>query len=446
METQKHTHKKTDLKFIFRAFQYRNYRLFFSGQFISLTGTWMQGIALSWLTYRLTNSTLLLGLVGFAGQIPSLFVTPIAGVIIDRWYKRRILIITQIFAMLQAFVLAVLVLTNNIQVWHIVFLSIFLGVINAFDMPARQSFVVDMVEKKEDLGNAIALNSSMFNGARLAGPSIAGILVASVGEGICFFINGLSYIFVIAALFAMKIKEVKKKIKKSHVIQELKEGFSYAFGFKPIRYILLLVMVLSMMGMSYAVLMPVFAKEILHGGAKTLGFLVGASGTGALMGALYLASRKTVVGLPKVIAAGSAIFGTALILFSFSQNYYLSLMLMLLSGFGMMVQMASSNTVLQTILDDDKRGRVMSFYTLSFMGMAPFGSLLAGFLASRIGAPNTIMIGGVSCVLGALLFLTKLKNINKTIHPIYVKIGVIPQIAEGIECAARFTTPPEDAE
>lgn len=438
--------KKTGLKFIFRAFQYRNYRLFFSGQLISLTGTWMQGIALSWLVYRLTNSTLLLGLVGFAGQLPSIFVTPVAGVIIDRWHKRRILIIAQILAMLQAFILAALVLTHNIQVWQIVCLSVFLGIINAFDMPARQSFVVDMVEKKEDLGNAIALNSSMFNGARLAGPSIAGILVASVGEGICFFINGISYIFVIAALFAMKIKEVKKKVKKSHVIQELKEGFSYAFGFKPIRYILLLVMVISMMGMSYAVLMPVFAKEILHGGPKTLGFLVGASGIGAITGALYLASRKTVVGLPKIIAAGAAMFGIGLILFSFSQNYYISLALMLFTGFGMMVQMASSNTVLQTILDDDKRGRVMSFYTLSFMGVAPFGSLFAGFLASRIGAPHTIMIGGASCFLGALLFLTKLKKINKTIHPIYAKMGVIPQIADGIECASRLTTPPEDAE
>lgn len=436
--------KKAGLKFIFRAFQYRNYRLFFSGQFISLTGTWMQGIALAWLVYRLTNSAMLLGLVGFAGQLPSIFIAPVAGVMIDRWHKRKILIITQFFAMLQAFILTALVLTHNIQVWHIVFLSVFLGVINAFDMPARQSFVIDMVEKKEDLGNAIALNSSMFNGARLAGPSFAGILVASVGEGVCFLFNGVSYVFVIAALFAMKISETKKKIKKNPIFQELKEGFLYAFGFKPIKYILLLIMLISIMGMSYTVLMPIFAKEVLKGGPQTLGFLVGASGTGALIGALYLASRKSVIGLPKVIVTGASVFGAGLILFSFSRSYILSLLLMFITGFGMMIQMASSNTVLQTILDEDKRGRVMSFYTLSFIGTAPFGSLLAGFIASKIGAPNTIIIGGASCVLGAMLFLTKLKNINKTIHPIYSRMGITPQMAKGIQSASILTAPPEE--
>lgn len=436
--------KKTGLKFIFRAFGYRNYRLFFGGQFISLMGTWMQGIAMSWLVYRLTGSVFLLGVVGFAGQIPTIFLTPFAGVMTDRWKRLNILIFTQTFAMLQAFIIAGLVLTGNIKVWHIIVLGVWLGIVNAFDMPARQAFVVDMVEKKEDLSNAIALNSSMFNGARLLGPAAAGLLIASRGEGICFLINGISYVFVILALFAMKIDGVKKKRGKIHILQELKEGFSYSFGFKPIKYILMLLMVISLMGMSYAVLMPVFAKEILRGGPQTLGFLVGASGVGALIGALYLASRKSVLGLANVIAIGAGIFGASLVLFSFSRSFGLSLLLMLVSGFGMMVQMAASNTVLQTILDDDKRGRVMSFYTLSFMGMAPFGSLLAGTLAVKFGAPGAIITGGVCCIAGAALFASKLKFINKTIHHIYARMGIIPQIAKGMQSAAQLTYPPED--
>lgn len=418
--------KESTFKFIFRALKYRNYRLFFIGQCISLIGTWMQVIAMSWLVYRMTNSALLLGFVAFSSQIPGLFFTPFAGVIIDRWSKRTILIVTQSLALFQALILAILVLSGITQVWHLVILGIFLGIINSFDMPARQSFVVEMVENRDDLGNAIALNSSIFNGARLVGPSLAGMLVASMGEGICFLINSISYIFVIAALLAMKIKPIKKNPKKSNILQEMLEGFSYSFGFKPIKYILLLLTLMSLMGMSYTVLMPIFAKIILHGNSKTLGFLVGSSGVGALIGAFYLASKKNVVGLPLIIVIGSSMFGFCIILFSLSKYLFLSLIIMLFAGFGMMVQMASSNTILQTILDEDKRGRVMSFYTLSFLGTMPFGNLIAGFIASKIGGPNALIIGGITCILGSMLFASKLKTINDAILLYYAKMPTNP--------------------
>lgn len=408
------TNKSNSLKFILRSFHYRNYRLFFGGQGISLVGTWIQNIAMSWLVYSLTNSAFLLGVVGFAGQIPTFFLTPFAGVLADRWNRHRILVITQTLAMIQAFILSLLVLTGNVSVSHIIPLSIFLGLVNAFDIPARQSFVVDMIENKDDLGNAIALNSSMFNGARLLGPSIAGILISSFGEGICFFLNGVSYLAVIAALMSMKVKPRKIETKNSHIFQELKEGFVYAFGSAPIRLIILLVGLISLVGMPYTVLMPIFAKEILHGGPHTLGFLMGFSGAGAIMGAIFLASRKNAGGLAKVIPLATGIFGTGLIVFSQSRILWLSLLFMLLTGFGMMVQMASSNTVLQTIVDDNKRGRVMSFYAMAFMGMVPFGSLMAGGLASKIGAPNTLIIGGLACILGSLIFAGKLSFLIKS--------------------------------
>lgn len=408
--------KSSGLKFILRSLHYRNYRLFFGGQGISLIGTWIQNIAMSWLVYSLTNSALLLGIVGFAGQIPTFLLTPFAGVLVDRWNRHRLLVITQTLAMLQAFILALLVLTGNVTVWHIIPLSVFLGLINAFDIPARQSFVVEIIENREDLGNAIALNSSMFNGARLLGPSIAGMLIATVGEGICFLLNGISYLAVIAALLAMRVTPKKVEIKKAHILHGLKEGFSYAFGFAPIRYILLLLSLISLVGMPYAVLMPIFAKEILHGGAHTLGFLVGFSGTGALVGALFLASRKSAGGLVKNIPLATGIFGVGLIVFSQSRVLWLSLLLMLITGFGMMVQMASCNTLIQTVVDDDKRGRVMSFYTMAFMGMAPFGSLLAGVLASKIGAPNTLLIGGIATILGAIVFAVRLPFLEEALR------------------------------
>ena len=352
---------------IFRSFQYRNFRLFFGGQSISLIGTWIQRIATPWLVYHLTGSALLLGVVGFAGQIPTFIIAPFAGVLTDRWNKYYILIGTQIAAMLQAFILAILYLSGHIQVWHIVVLSVFLGCINAFDVPARQSFVIEMVDKKEELGNAIALNSSMVNGARLIGPSIAGLLIAFMGEGICFMLNAISYLFVIASLLFMKVKPRITKKKDVAVLKQLKEGFVYAFGFAPIKYILILLAMVSFMGMPYTVLMPVFAKEILHGGAHTFGFLMAASGVGALSGALYLASRKNVIGLSKIIPIAAFTFGIGLIAFSLSRFFLLSLVLLSIAGLGMMIQIAASNTILQTIVDDDKRGRVMSFYTMTLL-------------------------------------------------------------------------------
>ena len=429
------------VKNIVRSLRYRNYRLFFYGQSISLIGTWIQRITVPWLVYRLTGSVFLLGLVGFAGQIPTFLMSPFAGVLIDRWNRHKILVITQILALIQALILAVLFYEKSISVWHIAILSVVLGVINAFDMPARQSFVVDMIEKKEDLGNAIALNSSMVNSARLIGPSIAGVLISLTGEGMCFLINAVSYIFVIGFLLMMKIKPRKIAAQNTNVYQKFKEGFSYTFGFIPIRYIILLLALVSLMGMPYTVLMPVFAKTILHGGSHTFGFLMGASGIGALMGAIYMASRRSAAGLEKFIPWFAAIFGLGLILFSLSANFILSMFLMLITGFGMLMQMTSSNTILQTIVDDDKRGRVMSFYTMAFMGTAPFGSLLAGALASKVGAPNTLLIGGVACILGALVFFRKLPDIKKSIRPIYIRLGIAPVIVTGIEVASELTNP-----
>lgn len=413
---------------IYRSLKYRNYRLFFSGQSISLIGTWMQRIAMPWLVYSLTDSVFLLGLVSFAGQIPTFLLSPFAGVFVDRWNRYYILIITQILAMLQAFALTFLFFNKTIEVWHIVVLSIFLGIVNSFDTPARQSLVVDMIEKKEDLGNAIALNSSMVNGARLFGPAIAGILISFTGEGMCFLVNGVSYIFVIIFLLMMKISPRMVKIQSTHVMHQLKEGFRYTFGFAPIRSIILLLALVSLMGMPYTVLMPYFAKSVLHGGPHTFGFLMGSSGVGALAGAIYMASRKSVLGLGKFIPVFSALFGLSLISFALSHYFLLSMALLLVTGLGMIMQMTASNTIIQTIVEDDKRGRVMSFYAMAFIGTAPFGSLLAGALASIIGAPSTLVIGGIICILGAVIFARKLPELRRLVHPIYSKMGIIQEV------------------
>ena len=418
------------LRLIFRALYHRNYRLFFGGQGISLIGTWMQQLAMSWLVYRMTNSTFLLGLIGFSSQICSFFFAPFAGVLSDRWNRHHILVVTQSLAMIQASILATLTLTGTITVHHIFILALFLGFVNAFDMPNRQAFVVEMVQKREDLGNAIALNSFLFNGARLVGPSIAGILISILGEGICFLLNGVSFLAVIIALLAMKITSNKRETEKSRVLQGLKEGFAYAFGFPPIRSIIFFLGWISLVGMAYTTLVPVFAKDILHGGSQTYGFLMAASGMGAVVGAVYLASRTSVVGLGRIIAIASGIFGIGLISFSLSHVLWLSLFLSLLTGFGMMVHMASSNTVLQTMVDDDKRGRVMSLYTMSFMGMAPFGSLLGGSLASKIGAPYTLIICGAFCILGSFMFTKKLPSIRKMVRPIYIRKGILSEKSE----------------
>jgi MFS family permease len=429
---------------VFRSLKYRNYRLFFGGQSLSLIGTWMQRLALSWLVYRISNSALVLGVVAFAGQIPSFILSPLGGVVADRYNRYQILVITQTLAMIQALILAVLVLTRGAAIWHLALLNIFLGLINAVDMPTYQAFVVEMIEKREDLGNAIALNSSMVNAARLLGPSIAGILIATAGEGVCFLVNAISYLAVIASLLLMRITSVKIKPNNATAWQQVKGGFVYAFGFAPIKYIIALLALVSLVGMPYTVLMPIFAKDILRGGPHTFGFLMGASGIGALTGAIYLAARKSVLGLEKMIAIATGLFGLGLIGFSLSNIIWISLLFIMLAGLGMMLQMASCNTVLQTMVDDDIRGRVMSFYTMAFMGVMPFGSLLAGVLASRIGAPSTLLIGGVFCVLGSVLFAGKLPALRKLVHPIYVQKGIIPAASKGIQTATELSVPPED--
>jgi MFS family permease len=425
---------------IFRSLQYRNYRLFFSGQSISLIGTWMQRIAMPWMVYHMTGSALLLGIVSFAGQIPSFLLSPLAGVLTDRLSRYRVLLVTQILSMIQAFIIAWLSLSGNIQIWQIIALSIALGCINAFDVPSRQSFVVDMLEKKEDLGNAIALNSLMFNGARLIGPSIAGIILATAGEGICFLLNAVSFIFVVTSLLMMKLKNKEVKYNDSIMLKDLREGLRYTFGFPPMKHLIFLLGIVSLMGMSYSVLMPVFAKEVLHGGSHTYGFLMGAAGFGALIGALFLASRKTVLMLGRIVPAAALLFGAGLIILSVSRSFILSLILMVFIGLGMMMQAASSNTILQTITDDNMRGRVMSFYTMAVMGTAPFGSLLAGAMAKVIGTPWTMFAGGFATILGGLFFLRKLPALKALVQPIYVKMGIIPEVASGIQTANEMET------
>jgi len=387
----------------------------------------MQRISLPWLVYNITDSAFLLGVVSFAGQIPTFLLAPFAGVITDRFNRYKVLLITQVLSFVQALLLAVLTISGAVQIWHIVALSIAFGCINAFDVPSRHSFVIEMVENKEDLGNAIALNSMMFNGARLIGPSVAGLILATAGEGICFLINAISYIFVIASLLAMHINQREMPQKKTHMFRELTEGLDYTFGFPPIKHIILLLAVVSLMGSSYQVLMPVFAKEVLKGGSQTFGFLMGAAGLGALLGAIYLASRESILKLGRIIPAASGLFGAGLIILSFVKIFPVTILLMVMVGLGVMLHTASSNTILQTITDDDKRGRVMSFYTMAIMGTAPFGSLIAGFLAKTIGTPETILIGGVSCVIGALFFLRKLPELKSIVRPVYVRMGIIQE-------------------
>ncbi len=403
-------------KNIIRALSNRNYRLFFFGQGISVTGTWMQTIAMSWLVYRLTDSPLLLGVIGFTGQIPSFVLAPLAGVLADRRDRRRTLIVTQALAMVQAFIVALLTLTGTITVWHLVVLSLFLGIVNAFDIPSRQSLVVKMVENKEDLPNAIALNSFLFNGARLVGPTIAGILIALLGEGMCFLLNGLSYIAVIAALLAMRTESERKEKSDTPIIQELGEGLKYAISSEAIKSILLLSAFISIAGMPYTVLMPVVARDVLSGGAHTYGFLMTGTGVGAVTGAVYLASRKNVKVLGGMIPLAIGMLGAGLVVLSLSRIFWLSLPVMLFTGFGAMIQMVSNNTILQTIVDDDKRGRVMSLFSMSFIGMAPFGNLMAGGLASRIGAPATLLFSGLLCITVALFFVRKVPMLKSEIE------------------------------
>jgi MFS family permease len=433
-----------DWAFAVRALRSRNYRLFFGGQSISLIGSWMTRIATSWLVYRLTGSATLLGVVGFAGQIAGFVLAPLAGVWVDRWDRHKTLVWTQVLSMLQSFALAGLALAGIINIHEIVWLAFAQGIINAFDMPVRQAFVVQMVERREDLGNAIALNSSMVNAARLIGPAIAGVLIAGVGEGYCFLVDGISYIAVIVSLLLMTIPKMHPRAVSRRVWEELREGWDYVSRSVSIRSILLLLALISLVGMPYTVLMPIFASEILHGGPHTLGFLMAATGIGALGGALSLAMRRTVLGLGRRIIEMSALFGASLIAFALSRSVWLSIAILPVTGFGMMQHMAASNTILQTIADDDKRGRVMAFYSTAFLGMAPFGSLLAGSIAARIGAPETLVVGGVACMAGSFWFMRELPSIRREVRPKYVELGIIPEIAVGVQNASALQTPPEN--
>ncbi|MEJ6480936.1 MFS transporter [Nostoc punctiforme UO1] len=407
------------------ALRSKNYQLFFAGQGISLIGTWMTQLATIWLVYKLTNSALMLGVVGFSSQIPSFFLAPFGGVFVDRFSRYRTLIGTQILAMIQSLTLAVLALTGVIEVWHIIALSLFQGFINALDAPARQAFVPELVERREDLANAIAINSTMINGARLIGPAIGGLLIARVGTAYCFLIDGLSYIAVLAALLAMKVKPWKNVVTDGNPLQKVKEGFVYAFSFPPIRSILLLSALVSLMGLQNTILVPVIAEQVLKGGAESLGFLMAASGVGALTGGIYLATRQTILGIGKLIALAPAILGVGLIAFSLSRYLPLSLFTMLFVGLGTILQIAASNTFLQTIVEDDKRGRLMSLYTMSFLGMIPVGNLLGGVLASRIGAPNTLIIDGIACILGSIIFSRQLPALRQIMRPIYEQKGIV---------------------
>jgi MFS family permease len=389
---------------LLRSLAHRNYRLYFAGQGISLIGTWMQRIAMSWLVFRMTQSSFQLSIVLFAGQIPALFLSPVAGVLVDRWNRHRVLLGTQTLAMVQAFLLALLTWTGRIDVGQLILLSLFLGVVTTFDMTTRQAFLSEMVSRRADLGNAIALNSSLVHAARLLGPTLAGILLAQTSAEVCFLLNGLSYLAVLVALLAMRLEGPRRERHAGSLWQGLRDGFRYVNGFAPIRTLLLLLALSSMAGASYTVLLPEFTVRRLGGDAHTLGFLMAAPGLGALTGALFLASRKSVLGLDRWILLALTLLGLGLLTLAGVADFTLALLVLFAVGLGMMVQLAASNTLLQTIVAEDKRGRVMSFYTMAFLGMTPLGSLLTGVLAAWVGPPITFLVNGLLCLAGAALF------------------------------------------
>ncbi len=436
-EKEQRANAVRDFSHAWRALRHRNFRLFFGGQSISLIGTWMTRVATSWLVYRLTKSSLLLGTVSFAGQIPTFLLAPLAGVIVDRIDRRKVLVWTQTLAMVQSLALAWLTLAHRINIREVLALSAMQGIINAFDMPGRQSFMVKMVEDRADLSNAIALNSSMVNAARLLGPSLAGMLIAATNEGWCFLVDGVSYIAVIASLLMMRVSHANEQLSATSMLGQLREGWTYVAGFAPIRTILLLFALLSLMGWPFMVLMPVFAAQVLHGGPHTLGFLMGAVGVGSLASALSLVMRRSVRGLSKMIPIAAVVFGSGLIAFGLSTRLWLSMILMLLTGFGMMQGLTASNTIIQTLVEEKMRGRVMSYYTMAFVGMAPFGSLVAGTLAHLIGAPRTVIVSGIACILGGCWFSTRLPSIRKDMRPIYERLGIISQAVPLAEEAAQ---------
>ena len=414
------------LSHAWRALRSRNFKLYFAGQSVSLIGTWMTRLATGWLVYRLTHSALLLGIVSFSGQILAFLLGPFAGVWVERLNRRKLLVCTQAAAAVQSLAMAALTLAHVITLWEIIALAALQGAINAFDMPGRQSFLVQMVEDRNDLSNAIAINSSMANGARLIGPAIAGLVIAAVGEGWCFLIDGVSYLAVIASLVMMRIKPLEIRLHAASMFEQMREGWDYVRNFRPMRSILLLFVLISLMGYPYMVLLPIFAGQVLRGGAATLGWLTGASGIGALISAISLAVRKSVAGLTRMLQIAAAMLGGALILFGLSHTLWLSLVLMVFAGFGMIQSASVSNTIIQALVAEDKRARVMGYYTMAFFGGAPFGSLLAGALAHRIGAPYTVMILGAFCVAGSLWFTLERPRIRAMMRPIYEEKGLLP--------------------
>lgn len=399
--------------FAFRALESRNFRLFFISGMVSLMGTWIQNVAIGWLVYRLTDSAFYLGLVGFAGQIPALFLSPIAGVYADRLNRRRVLVITQTVPLILAFLLAYLVFSEQIHIGLLMAIVVVNGIALSFDTPFRHAFIPDMISDRKYLSNAVALNSTLVNTARFLGPTIGGFLIAWAGEGVCFLINGISFIGVIAALLSMRVNHVKHKGPRGTIFQQLREGVLYAYSFRPVRYMILLVITTSVFGLPFQAFLPVFARDVLQGNSQMLGLLTGSIGAGALTGAFYLATRRTVNGLPQLIRATSILFAVGLIAFSFSEIAWLSLLLLYFTGFGMIVQFAATNTMLQTVVSEDKRGRVMSFYSMSFMGFTPLGSLLLGIVAGPLSVPLTIVFAAVLCLGSAILFSRKTNYIRK---------------------------------
>jgi MFS family permease len=423
---------------LLRSLAHRNYRLYFAGQGISLVGTWMQQIAISWVVFQMTQSSFQLSLVLFAGQIPALFLSPVAGVLIDRWNRHRILLLTQTLAMMQAFLLALLTWSGRLDVGLLVGLSLFLGMVNTFDMTTRQAFLAEMVTNRGDLGNAIALNSSMVNGARLVGPTLAGLILAQTSADVCFLLNGLSYLAVLLALLAMRLEGPRPRRATTPLWQGLREGFAYVSGFAPIRTLLLLLGLTSMAGASYTVLLPEFTVRRLDGDARTLAFLTAASGLGALTGALLLASRRSVLGLGRWIVLALTTLGLGLVAFARVDDFRLALGVLFAIGLGMMIEMAASNTLLQTIVAEDKRGRVMSFYTLAFLGLAPLGSLLTGVLAAWLGLSFTFLCNGLLCLAGAAGFALSLPRLRGLVRPIYARLNILPPLTTGIATASEL--------
>jgi MFS family permease len=433
----------SQLGFILRALEYPNYRLFFCGQLISLTGTALTMVATTWLVYRLASRSMpletarMLGLVTFVGQAPMFFLVPFAGVLADRVNRHSVLVVTQTLSMLQSFALAYLTFKGIITIAQIMALSVFQGLVNAVDIPARQAFVIEMVEKSEDLPNAIALNSSMYQVTRLIGPAVAGLLIWFVGEGYCFLIDGISYMAVIAALLAMRLKPHRLDGGGRNPLLALKDGLVYAFGFGPIRILLLMVAAVSLWTVPTSVLMPIFAAQVLGGRSGMYGLLLSAVGVGALAGTIYLASRRTVVGLGRIIALAGVALGLAMIGFAASRWLWLSLPLLMVTGGSFVVLAASCNTLLQTIVDDDKRGRVMSLFAMCMVGVAPFAGLVGGYAAQYIGAPRTVAIAGAACMVSGAVFASKLKTLRPLIRPIYIRKGILPAVALGVEAAAK---------